>query len=114
MRKRTGYKQKLRTERTEIEREEINQWLAMRELSEQQWLERVETLPEEHQGTTARMIWWDFWSNRTVAERWTLFDKFLTFDIKEEESPLPVEVLADCLRKVGYPEYRVKLRLIAF
>lgn len=114
MRHRTGYKQKLRTERTEIERDEINQWLGMRELTEQQWLERVETLPEEHQGPGARMLWWDFWSNRTVAERWTLLDKFLAFDQKEEDSPLPKEVLAGILRHLGYPEYRVKLRLIAF
>ena len=114
MRHRTGYKQKLRTERTDIERDEINQWLSLRNLTEQEWMNRILELPSKVQASIARIVWWDFWSNRLVSERWTLFDDFLKFDEREETDPIPSSVLADHLKEIGYPQYRISLRLMAF
>lgn len=114
MRIRTGYKQKLKSERTINEKAEIAQWVALRLVTPEDWLQRVLSLPERLQGTTARMIWWDFWSDKVVAERWDAFDRWLTFDHLEENDPIPTETLAECLKAVGYPPYRIRMRLMAF
>ena len=60
------------------------------------------------------MIWWDFWSDKVVAERWKQFDRWLTFDHSEENNPVPTTELAECLKLVGYPPYRIRMRLMAF
>jgi hypothetical protein len=114
MRIRTGYKQKLKSERTGNEKFEIAQWVALKLVTPEDWLQRVLSLPERLQGPIARMIWWDFWSDKLVAERWKEFDRWLSFDKEEEESPVETSVLAECLKTVGYPQYRIRMRLIAF
>jgi hypothetical protein len=111
MRTRTGYKQKTKKQLTESEREAIRQWKALEDITPTEWVARVKSLPEQAQGPTARVIWWNFWSNRTVAERWDEFDAWLKFDPREETDPVPINLLKECLRAVGYPEYRVRLIL---
>jgi hypothetical protein len=114
MRIRTGYTQKLKSERTGNEKSEIAQWVALRLVTPEDWLQRVLSLPERLQGPSARMIWWDFWSDKVVAERWRQFDRWLTFDHSEENNPVPTTELAECLKLVGYPPYRIRMRLMAF
>lgn len=114
MRIRTGYKQKSRHKLSEKEKQAVQQWLGLRKLTQDQWLEKVKALPEKAQGQIARMIWWDFWSERLVANRWTEFDHWLQFDSREETDPVPKGMIAKCLKEVGYPDYRIKLRLMAF
>lgn len=114
MRIRTGYKQKSRHKLSEKEKQAVQQWLGLRKLTPDQWLEKVKALPEKAQGQIARMIWWDFWSERLVANRWAEFDHWLQFDSKEETDPVPKDMIAKCLKEVGYPDYRIKLRLMAF
>lgn len=113
MRKPTGYKQKLRSERTQEERDQIAQWVALQDRTEQEWLERIEALPEDVQGPIARMVWWDFGAEIVVSERWTLLDKYLKYDTNEETNPIPRQILEKHLSEIGYPEYRVNLRLKA-
>lgn len=108
------YKKKIKRTRSKEEREESKRWLALRELSEQDWIDKVDALPEEIRPTIARAVWWDFWSPRLVSKRWKGFDKYLFFDNKEETDPIPTELIARYLSQVGYPDYRIKFRLMAF
>lgn len=114
MRIRTVYKSKLKSELTPKQREEIAQWASMKHITPEDWLQRVKSLPLRCQPAIARMIWWDFWSDRVVAERWNHFDEWLKWDQESEDNPIPARTLAICLKKVGYPSYRVKMRLMAF
>jgi hypothetical protein len=114
MRTRTGYKQKSRHKLTDEERDAVRQWVSLRKVTPQDWLDRVNALPERARGQIARMIWWDFWSEKLVANRWTEFDHWLQFDSREETDPVPREMIVECLKAVGYPDYRIKLRLMAF
>lgn len=114
MRTRTGYKQRHGKKLSEGERLAIRAWKDLKKLKPLEWMDRINSLPERAQGQIARMVWWDFWSDKTVSERWTEFDHWLQFDSREETDPVPKETLAECLKAVGYPDYRVKLRLMAF
>ena len=114
MRIRTGYKQKSRHKLDENEKEAIQKWVSLRKIKPQEWVDKVNSLPEVARGQIARMIWWDFWSDKLVANRWTEFDHWLQFDSREETDPVPLNMIAECLKAVGYPEYRIKLRLMAF
>ena len=97
-----------------IEKEAIREWKSLQKLQPTQWMERIKSLPERAQGQIARMVWWDFWSNRVVSERWSEFDHWLQFDEREEADPVPKTTLIKCLKAVGYPKYRIDLRLMAF
>ena len=114
MRIRTGYKQKSRHKLSEKERNAIKEWKDLQKIQPSEWMERIKSLPERAQGQIARMVWWDFWSDRTVAERWSEFDHWLQFDEREEIDPVPKTTIIKCLKAVGYPKYRIDLRLMAF
>lgn len=111
---RTGYRQRLNIKGYGNDPAEIAQWVSLKAVTPQEWLERVLSLPERCQGTIARMIWWDFWSERLVGERWKEFDHWLPFDKSEEENPVETPTLVKCLKLVGYPQYRISMRLMAF
>jgi hypothetical protein len=96
------------------EKEAIREWKSLQKLQPIQWMERIKSLPERAQGQIARMVWWDFWSNRVVSERWSEFDHWLQFDEREETDPVTKTTLIKCLKAVGYPKYRIDLRLMAF
>lgn len=114
MRTRTGYKQKSRHKLTMKERNAIRQWMALKRMTTEQLLEKLKLIPKKLEGTIARMLWWDFQSNTLWIERSLLWDQYLQFDQKEETDPPSKEELARCLKRIGYPEYRIKLRLMAF
>ena len=114
MRVRTGYKQKSRHKMTEKEKAAVKQFKSLQKVQADEWMERIKSPPERAQGQIARMVWWDFWSDRTVSERWPHFDHWLQFDEREETDPVPKSTIIKCLKAVGYPNYRIKLRLMAF
>jgi len=114
MRVRTGYKQKSRHNMSLSEKSEIREWKSLQRIKPAEWVERIKSLPERAQGQIARMVWWDFWSNRLVGERWAEFDHWLQFDPREETDPVPKTMIIKCLKAVGYPQYRIDLRLMAF
>ena len=114
MRVRTGYKQKTKHQMSLAEKEAVKSWKALQRVKPAEWLERINALPKRAQGQIARMVWWDFWSNRVVSERWNEFDHWLQFDEREETDPVPRATIVRCLKAVGYPKYRIDLRLMAF
>lgn len=114
MRIRTGYKAKLRSERTPEEKAAQAAWIDLRKVTQEEWMERIMSLSKKSRATIARIVWWDFGANRTVANRWNQFDHWLKWDQEAEDNPISSKKVASCLKKVGYPDYRIKLRLMAF
>jgi hypothetical protein len=113
MKLRVKYRKKNGKQLSSMEQKEILHWRSLAELPPEEWVRRVDALPVKARPQIARMIWWDFWSERTVAERWPHFDAYLQFDHDEDQNPLPRSTVASCLKTVGYPKYRIKLRLIS-
>lgn len=53
----------------------------------------------------ARIVWWDFFSNRLVGDRWPHLDRMLLHRDEVEAG-----VLVDALVAVGYPRPRAESR----
>ena len=72
-------------------------------LDEQTLLEKILSLPLKHQPIIARVIWWDFFAGRLVANRTNMFDQWLKFDHTQVcDEPSPTN-LAKSLISFGYP-----------
>jgi hypothetical protein len=50
----------------------------LEQLSPKDWRERIMILPEKIRSAVARIIWWDFFSQRTVKNRWNHLDDILS------------------------------------
>lgn len=42
-----------------------------------EWLEVVEALPDDIRPQVARVIWWDWFANQEVRNRWPHLDKYI-------------------------------------
>ena len=62
----------------------------------------INTLPKEHKAIVAKIVWWDCFANRLVANRTALFDDWLAEPMPTKD-PLP-EGLSLSLQKMGYPK----------
>jgi hypothetical protein len=70
----------------------------LRKKSPEQWLADVESIPEQFRAATASAVWWDYFSERTIAKRWNHLDKFLNPRVPD----ITPEELAQSLFRVGY------------
>jgi hypothetical protein len=73
---------------------------AIRERSQDEWAERISALPLSIRPFAARVVWWDWFANQTVAERWPHLDQYLKFTTESAE----FAPLALALEALGYPE----------
>ena len=72
--------------------------------SPEEWLAAIEALPESVRPYIANIVWWDFFSNNTVANRWPHLDAFIWMHpIHFCEYPPQPELVAGMMA-VGYPE----------
>jgi hypothetical protein len=62
----------------------------------------IEVLPVAHQAILGRIVWWDWWSGITVANRITEFDHWLAEKAPTEEPPK--EELIRSMMSLGYEE----------
>jgi hypothetical protein len=67
----------------------------------EQWREDILNLPAAQRECVAKVIFWDYFSTRTVAERWPHLDPWLTVRAVETK-PRP---LAKALWACGYTAY---------
>jgi hypothetical protein len=71
----------------------------------------IEALPIEHQAILGRVVWWDWWSGITVANRITNFDDWLAERAPTEEPPK--EGLIESMMALGYSEKSAQKRFKA-
>lgn len=72
----------------------------------------IHTLPQSHHAVIGRLIWWDYYASRTVANRTAAFDHWLRSQGDHWNEP-PNEELADSLVLFGY-DREFALRRVAF
>lgn len=73
-----------------------------------EWVQQIRELKPRLQNAVARIVWWDYFADKTSAERWHHLDWCLhTFD-----EP-PVEEWQQALIQLGYPEAAAKRRVHA-
>ena len=68
--------------------------------SEDQILSAINKLPKDHQGIIARIVWWDWYAGRLVADRTDSFDHWLNERWNENEPP--ENELSLSMQKMGY------------
>jgi len=83
-----------------LSKEELNQLQVLRDRSPEEWVERINALPSSIRPFAARIIWWDWFGNRTVADRWHHLDKYIR---KYSHAEAEFTALATALEVLGYP-----------
>lgn len=71
---------------------------ALKDRTPEVWLERVLQLPEVHQSPVARIVWWDYFAERTQDKRWPHLDRWLDWDGRDARNRDLIEGLV----RVGY------------
>lgn len=77
----------------------------LEKLSPEEWRQRLEKVPDVQRAATARIIWWDFFSQRNVKSRWNQLDNLLQGP--DIEGPLIAEGLMLC----GFTEHMATTRV---
>lgn len=83
-----------------LPKEELQKLKALRRRSPEEWAEKIQALPSEIRAFAARIVWWDWFALRTVAERWPHLDEYLRFS----SETAPYTPLVQALETLGYPE----------
>lgn len=80
----------------------------LKSITPKQWLETIRrSCPTDVIPGVARIVWWDFFSDRTLANRASEFDPFLKF-VEDQPS---ADAVYKCLLAIGYPKHRAQLRV---
>lgn len=112
--------------------EEVAELLEVRKLrkrSPQAWADAVLRVPAEMRPQIARIVWWDFFASREVANRWDHLDEYLkTMSIEQLKFAhqqgfsredladiefgrrLTKEEIAEALQVTGYPKMYAEAR----
>jgi hypothetical protein len=79
----------------------------LRDRSPQEWLQKIEELPEPIRTRASWIIWWDFFSYREVPDRWPQLDHL----INKKCEPVTDGDLAMALHILGYTPYMAVARV---
>jgi hypothetical protein len=93
---------------TKRNRKEDSEKVRMRAISPEVWVERVNQFEPELRDRLINIIWWDWFSEREVPNRWHHFDAV----IKRKVAVMACsEVLLEALIKCGYSRRLGRIRL---
>lgn len=81
--------------------EELLKLKHLRTRTPEEWVERINALPSSIREFAARIVWWDWFAGRTVAERWPHLDEYIR---KFTHAEAPYAPLVEALETLGYPE----------
>jgi len=101
------FTEKMPAEEAEILKRESEAKKAMQELQPEQWLARIEELPNPVKTRAAWIVWWDFFSYRDVPDRWPHLDHL----INAKCEPVTDGDLALALNILGYTPYSATARV---
>ena len=89
-----------------------NGWVArLRRVDPREWRNRIMELPVRLQVFVAQIVWWDYFGDKTVPDRWPELDMWIRahpFTFRKEVWPSDEEMV-DALISIGY-EHRTALR----
>jgi hypothetical protein len=79
----------------------------LRTRTDAEWLEMFASLPDSVRDGIAKLVWWDWLSSRTVADRNPAFDPFLKFSERQYDE----KALVEGLLLMGYTEFQATSRV---
>jgi hypothetical protein len=101
------FTEKLPIDCTEVFKRESEAKKALQERTPEEWLERIEELPNPLKTRAAWICWWDFFSYREVPNRWHHLDHL----INAKCDPVTDGDLAVALNILGYSPYMATARV---
>jgi hypothetical protein len=91
----------------DILQREAGRMLRLAKIRPEEWQKRIFQVDEIAQGHVARIIWWDFFGDVEVNDRWPHLDRWIKMAFNE----IPIEDLITGLNVVGYSPWQIKKRL---
>ena len=85
---------------SKLPKDERKKLKIMRKRTPEEWVERINALPSSIRPFAARIIWWDYFGTRSVADRWHHLDKYIR---KYSHEDAEFTALATALEVLGYP-----------
>ena len=79
----------------------------LRTRTDAEWLEMLMALPDSIRDGIAKIVWWDWLSSRSAADRNPAFNQFLKFTTHEYED----KDLVEGLLSLGYTEFLATSRV---
>lgn len=67
-------------------------------ITPEEWATRIEALEEPLRTRVACLVWWDFFAQRIVSQRWANLDPYL----RDQGYEVPSNTLVDGMHTVGY------------
>ena len=89
------------------------EYMLLKLLTPKEWVCRIYNLQPELQRPIARIIWWDFFADRVIAERVSDFDAWIAPPAPGTYLNEPENVIKEGLIKVGYPARDAHRRTVA-
>ena len=72
-----------------------------------EWLADIRRLPQKVQSNIARVIWWDYFAKREVAQRWPHLDEYLKQPMVELNKAETIKYLRRCEYSEKQAEQRI-------
>ena len=98
--------------RTRPKQRQSNGWVAkLRTVDPREWRSRIMELPTKVQVFVAQIVWWDYFADKMVPNRWPDLDMWLRAhpDTFRKEAWPSNEDMIDALVSIGY-EHRTAMR----
>lgn len=73
----------------------------------EEWENRISKVKKNARGNVAKIIWWDFFGDVEVTDRWPHLDKWINVQFKD----IPIEDTITGLNIAGYSPWQIKKRL---
>jgi hypothetical protein len=106
-RKRIPYAKTISKESRAIMKAETVSRRVLKDRAPEVWVAMIEDLEEPIKTRAAKIVWWDFFGNRFVSERWPHLDGYLNRPIEF----VAHEDLVSALYKLGYSAYYATNRI---
>jgi hypothetical protein len=93
---------------TKRNRKEESEKVRMKAIHPEVWVDRVSKFEPELRDQLINIIWWDWFSEREVPNRWNHFDDAIK---RKVAITAPAEVLLEALIQCGYSRRLGRIRL---
>ena|SRR5690606_4069091 len=92
-----------------ILRRELSAKRKLKKRSPEEWCDLLKEIPKKHRSQVAKIIWWDWFGDRNVWERWPHLDRYIK---PNEYVEIKDEKFVEYLLKLGYTPYMAHTRIV--